>query len=401
MKHFYGQFSRATHQRWCIPTPSPSWRRTRGGRPHGASSLVSNIVRTPLVVVPAHELDKGVVEGNAGLGVEDRAVVVADEVLRHNGVLSVREDALELVLRGALDLGLDVIVARGLLELGGQVNDRHVNGRHTEGHTSELAVEAGDDLADSLGRTSAGGDDVGERRAATAPVLGRGTVDGLLGGGGGVHSAHETLSNAELVVDNLGKRSKAVGGARRVRDDVVGGVVRVEVHANDEHGRVSRGRRDDDLARTTLEVGRSLLSGGEHTSRLDDVVGAVLAPGDGSGVTLSEDGDLLAVDNELAVAGAHLTVEAAVDRVVLEHVGHVLKVDEGVVDGNDLSIGVVDGVAEHNAANTTETVDTNSNHFEESWCVRVPSPCLYNSTRTDMRDYSMPCGAPQQNAGYS
>lgn len=77
--------------------------------------------------------------------------------------------------------------------------------------TSELAVKAGDDLADGLGGTSAGGDDVSAGRATTTPVLGGGAVDGLLGGSGSVDGGHETLKEAELVVDDLGEGSQALG----------------------------------------------------------------------------------------------------------------------------------------------------------------------------------------------
>jgi hypothetical protein len=37
----------------------------------------------------------------------------------------------------------------------------------------------------------------------------------------------------------------------------------------------------------------------------------------------------------------------------------VLGLNEGVVDGNDLDIGVLDGIAEDNAADTAEAVDAN------------------------------------------
>lgn len=85
-------------------------------------------------------------------------------------------------------------------------------------HSRQLAVQFGDDLADSLGGTSGGGNDVVVDGTSTTPVLAGGTIDGLLGRSGGVDGAHETLDNAELVVDNLGQGSEAVGGARRVRD---------------------------------------------------------------------------------------------------------------------------------------------------------------------------------------
>ena len=47
----------------------------------------------------------------------------------------------------------------------------------------------------------------------------------------------------------------------------------------------------------------------------------------------------------------------------------VVGLNEGIVDGNDLDIGVLDGIAENNAANATEAVDSNldGSHIVWSW----------------------------------
>lgn len=55
-------------------------------------------------------------------------------------------------------------------------------------------------------------------------------------------------------------------------------------------------------------------------SRLDNVLGAYAAPLDICRVALTKDGDGLAFDDELSVLGLDAALEAAVDRVVLEHI---------------------------------------------------------------------------------
>lgn len=82
----------------------------------------------------------------------------------------------------------------------------------------ELAVKARDDLANSLGGTSGGGDDVSVNTTATTPVFVRGAVDGLLSSGGGVDGGHQGLDDTELVVDDLGEGCQAVGRAGGVGD---------------------------------------------------------------------------------------------------------------------------------------------------------------------------------------
>ena len=135
-----------------------------------------------------------------------------------------------------------------------------------------------------------------------------------------MNGGHQTLDDSKLVVDDLGQGSQTVGGARSVRDDVVLGLVSLEVDSADEHGGVGRGGRDDDLLGTSLQVGGSLVGGGEDTGGLDDVVGTGGTPGDGSGVTLGVDVDLLTVDDELAVLEGDVALESTVGGVVLEHV---------------------------------------------------------------------------------
>ena len=205
-------------------------------------------------------------------------MAVADEVGGDDLVLGVAEDALELVLRRLLDGRLDVVVLGRLGQAHGQIDDRHVGGGHAERHAGKLAVQLGDDLADSLGSASRRRDDVGGGRAASAPVLARRTVDGLLRGRVRVHGGHETLDNAELVVDDLGKRRQAVGCARRVAEHLDVRLVGVLVDTDDEHWRVRRRRRDDHLLGTASQVSAALVNCGEHTGRLDDVLGADLAP---------------------------------------------------------------------------------------------------------------------------
>ena len=244
--------------------------------------------------LPGDELDEGVVELDAGAGVEDAGAVVGEEVVGHHLLVGVAEDALHRAVGRLLDLLLDLL-HRGLLaQPDGEVHHRHVRGGHAEGHAGQLAVQVGDHLADGLGGAGGGGNDVLSGAAAVAPVLAAGAVHGLLGGGGGVHGGHQALYNGEVVVDHLGHRRQAVGGAGSVGHHLHVGLVGVQVHATDEHGRVSGRGGDDHLLGAALEVSARLLDGGEHAGRLDDVLSARLRPRDVVGLHLVEDGDLLA-----------------------------------------------------------------------------------------------------------
>ena len=137
----------------------------------------------------------------------------------------------------------------------------------------ELAVKTGDDLADGLGSTGRGRNDVPIDGASTTPILVGGTVDSLLRGGRGVNRAHQALDDAEIVVNDLCEGRQAVGRARRIgdltNDEVrleymrltntyhsVFGIVRVKIDTTNKHGCICRGRRDDNFLGTTLQVSR-------------------------------------------------------------------------------------------------------------------------------------------------
>merc|ERR1719423_254925 len=80
---------------------------------------------------------------------------------------------------------------------------------------------------------------------ATTPVLAGGTVNRLLGGGGGVDGGHQTLNDLELIVEDLSDGGEAVGGARGIgHDGHVLGVFTL-IHAHHKHGGIGRGGGDD------------------------------------------------------------------------------------------------------------------------------------------------------------
>ena len=79
-------------------------------------------------------------------------------------------------------------------------------------------------------------------------------VDSLLSGSSRVDSGHQPLDDTEIVVDDLGERSQAIGRAGRIRDDSVLGVVCLQVDATNEHWGISGRGGDDDLLGATLQM---------------------------------------------------------------------------------------------------------------------------------------------------
>jgi len=314
---------------------------------------------TPLVIVPGDQLDEVLVQLDTGAGVEDGGSRMADEIGGDDSFLSVLDDALVRPLGSSLDGSLDLIVGSLLLKADDKINDRDIDGGDTEGKAGKLAVEGRNDLSDSLGGTGGRRDDIVADGTTTTPVLVGRAVDGLLSGSGRMDSGHQTLDDTEFVVDNLGEGGQAVGCAGSVGDDGVLGIVLVQVDTTNEHWGVSGRSGDDDLLGATLQMSTGLFGGSEDTSGLDNVISIDGAPRDVTGISLRENADGLALDDKFTILNLDGSIESSVDRVVLEHVNHVLKIDEGVVNSDNLDVSENKSITEDDAANTTETVDPN------------------------------------------
>lgn len=131
---------------------------------------------------------------------------------------------------------------------------------------------------------------------------------------------HEPFDECEVVVDYLCQRSKAVCRARSIGDNLDIRLVALFVDSHNKHRCVSRRRRNDDLLRTALEVGLCLLSRGENTGRLDNVICSSVLPWNIRRVLFRVESDRLAVDNKVITLYLDFAFELTMLRIVLEHV---------------------------------------------------------------------------------
>ena len=327
----------------------------------------------PLIVIPCNQLHEVAVQGDTGSGIEDGGVRIGAEVGRDDIVINILQNTLHRAFGGSLHGSADLVIGGSLRQTEGHVNNGHVRSGDTHGHTRELAVELGDDLADSLGSAGGGGDDVVVDGAGTAEVLLlREAVNDRLGGGGGVDRGHEAFDNAEVIVDNLGDRGQAVGGAGGVGNELHVGGVLVEVDAADEHRGVvlRRTGHHDDLG-TGIDVSLSLRLVEVNTGALENILNTELAPGDQGGVTIGLVGENLhdlAVDGNGAVfiVADDFTVETAVNGIILYAVGDVACGMARSIDRDDFDVIGLDGSSESKGADAAETIDTNFNHVYSS-----------------------------------
>ena len=171
---------------------------------------------------------------------------------------------------------------------------------------------------------------------------------------------HQALHDAELVIQHLGDGGQAVGGAGGVGyERHIRGVLAV-VDAHDEHGRiVLGGGAHDHVLGASVNVTLAQLLGQVLAGALANILRTHGSPGNVLDLHSGKDRILLAVDHQGAVLGGDLAGELAVHAVILQHVGHILGVHEGIVQADDLYIVMSQGGAEDEAANAAEAIDAN------------------------------------------
>ena len=103
----------------------------------------------------------------------------------------------------------------------------------------------------------------------------------------------------------------------------------------------------------------------EQTRGFDHHGGADFCPLQVGRVTLLRQADLLAVDNQGIAFDGHFALETAMHTVVLQHVSQVMGFEQ-VVDANHFDVAeILQGRAQHVAADTAETVDANLDSHEK------------------------------------
>ena len=175
-----------------------------------------------------------------------------------------------------------------------------------------------------------------------------------------VDRRHPAAAQAEALVQHLGHRGQAVGGARGVGDDPVPRrvvLVVVDAEHQGQVGTLGRGADDHGL-RARGEVLRGVVPLREQAGRLHHDVHAEVAPGKGRRVALGQHLEVARAHPQPAAFDRHLVGQVAEHRVVLEQVGQRLRIRD-VVDRDELDIllAALQGGPHDVAADPSEPVD--------------------------------------------
>lgn len=83
------------------------------------------------------------------------------------------------------------------------------------------------------------------------------------------------------------------------------------------------------------------------------------------GISLLEDGNDFPIDDKLAVLGFDRAMEPAIGRVTLEHVDHVVEVNEWITDGHDVHFARGESSPGDQAPDTAKSIHSDLYHLSQ------------------------------------
>ena len=222
---------------------------------------------------------------------------------------------------GVVEHGLAELVPGGrLLQDGSEIDHRDGGRRHPEGHAPKLALKLGDDQTDRLGGSGGRGYDVLPGRASIPHILGRQILQPL-GVSVGVHGGQESFLDAKTVIEDLGYRSQAVGGAGGVGDHPMFlRVVSVSVDPEHDGDVLVLGRGGDDHlpGAARFDVSLGLVGVGEDPGGFDHHLHPQIGPADGCRVSLGQNPDSAAIHHQRTVFDPYRALKGPIGGIVLQ-----------------------------------------------------------------------------------
>jgi hypothetical protein len=183
----------------------------------------------------------------------------------------------------------------------------------------------------------------------------------------GMNGRHHALFDADGIIQRLGDRRQAVGGAGGVGDDqmLLGELLVVHAIDDGEVGAVGR-RGNEDALGASGQQARRLVASGEDARAFQRDVDAQLAERQGGRILDCGDLDRTGSDVDRVARHGDHAGETAVDRIITHKMGVGLDRAE-VVQADDLDVGAagLDDGAQDVAADAAKTVDEDLNrHFD-------------------------------------
>ena len=98
------------------------------------------------------------------------------------------------------------------------------------------------------------------------------------------------------------------------------------------------------------------LHGSENAGGLHNIMSVSISPFDFDGISLLEDNDGISIDDKLPVPSLDSAMKLAMGEIILEHVDHVVEVNEGIIDGDNIYFARIKSSPGDQVPNTAKTI---------------------------------------------
>lgn len=135
-----------------------------------------------------------------------------------------------------------------------------------------------------------------------------------------------------------------------------GVVILLMVPIPHKHGGIGKRGGDDDHLGPTIQRSPSLLHGGKDPTGLYNILSTNITPFDVGEILLLEDGHGLSIDDKFPILSFEYAIEFSMGGIILEYVDHVVEVNEGVIDGDNIHFARVKSPIQSNLFTLTFTM---------------------------------------------
>lgn len=180
-------------------------------------------------------------------------------------------------------------------------------------------------------------------------------------------SGHKTFSDPKILMDDFGKWSKTICGARSVRNYMLISSIFMVVNANNVSWGtfILRGSTHNDLLSTPLKVKTSLLVSQECTSWFTNNSCTWFTPFNVGWVFFSKNSNPLSINQDALIPFFNLMIETSMSRIILKLINKIIDRHEGIINSNYFNRFVIlEYWSENETTNSSKTVNTKTKrHF--------------------------------------
>ena len=287
---------------------------------------------------------------------------ITQHIRRNHIICNIAYNAFHVCFRCFFHLFADFFICCICFQSGCQVDYGNVIGRNTERHTCHFAFQFGDNTANGFCCPCCGRNDIVEYRTACSPVTSCSGVNCFLFCCCGVDGGHQSLFNAEALVDDFCQRCQAVCGTGCVGNDVHVWCICIFIYAHNEcrHDIIFGRSCQNHFLRAAYFMQSCFFHCVESASGFHNIFSTAICPANQGSITFTEYMDMLTIYDQFVFANFNIAIKTTENTVVSQLICHIIQFCITQVDPAKFKfISSLHQYTKYHSTNSTETVNAN------------------------------------------